>query len=712
MNNDDLQQLLSAIETRHSEAENYLDEKINSQRVEAINYYNGDRNSIKAREGRTTLVSKDVMDTIESSLPDLIEPFIGNEKVGQFEPVITDKDLEFDEIDSMILQSGEMDQETIISGKIAKFEKMAESATKYCDYILKRRNNGFIILYDVIKDALLLKNGFARVYWNTEETITKEQYKDLSKLEKTKILNEDEVINLVEDDDNNICTVTRKIKDSFIKIDSILTEMVKYDPFANSIKESDFFEFEYYKTKGELKELGYDVDFIDNISVSGRDSSSDNVVFSARYNNTDYNDTKTSKRKAEELIKLREVYIKYDLNNDGVTELLKINLVEKDKETKPYILKKKGKYDIEEVNRIQYVNCVAIREPHKITGISLADITRDLQDIKTALQRQMLDAQIIANNPMLYLDSNSEVNPEYLLNSIPGTIVVGRGQNAITPIFNQPITNSSIATIEYFDSVKEERTGITRYNQGLDADSLNKTATGIEKIMSKGDRRQKLVATTIAETFISDIYSQILSLAVENINDSELVKFGNEWERFTPSEWNTKMNFKVRVGIGNADKREELQRLVALKTMQTQDIMTGIVNADNVYNLNKELIESAGISAVEKFYTQPQLNQPITPPAPAMDEASKLKLENDNIALKNQQLKTQAELGKLQFNYDQLYQQTKVKYDQLAQDRKIKEAELGLKISENQQDVKIEESRIGKDIINNLINNVSKQTNK
>jgi hypothetical protein len=50
--------------------------------------------------------------------------------------------------------------------------------------------------------------------------------------------------------------------------------------------------------------------------------------------------------------------------------------------------------------------------------------------------------------------------------------------------------------MEYMAGVLENRTGMTRYNQGLDADSLNKTASGINMVMSAAQQRQELIART------------------------------------------------------------------------------------------------------------------------------------------------------------------------------------------------------------------------
>ena len=63
--------------------------------------------------------------------------------------------------------------------------------------------------------------------------------------------------------------------------------------------------------------------------------------------------------------------------------------------------------------------------------------------------------------------------------------------------------------LEYLDTVRESRTGVTRYNQGLDADSLNKTATGVNALMSQSQMRMELIARVFAETGVKDLFKRI-----------------------------------------------------------------------------------------------------------------------------------------------------------------------------------------------------------
>ena len=52
--------------------------------------------------------------------------------------------------------------------------------------------------------------------------------------------------------------------------------------------------------------------------------------------------------------------------------------------------------------------------------------------------------------------------------------------DAVMPMPPIPLSSATFPMLEYADTQKEQDTGVTRYNQGLDARSLNKTASGIK----------------------------------------------------------------------------------------------------------------------------------------------------------------------------------------------------------------------------------------
>jgi hypothetical protein len=54
----------------------------------------------------------------------------------------------------------------------------------YLNHVFYKDNDGFQLLYNFFKDALIEKNGFLKVYYDESETVEFETYKNLSKEDK------------------------------------------------------------------------------------------------------------------------------------------------------------------------------------------------------------------------------------------------------------------------------------------------------------------------------------------------------------------------------------------------------------------------------------------------------------------------------------------------------------------------------------------------
>lgn len=121
--------------------------KLSQEREDAMLYYLGDMSrDMPAAEGRSTTVSTDVADTIEGLLPQLMDIFVGSDEVVKFEPV------------------GKEDEEA------------AQQETDYVNHVFMQKNPGFMVLYSFLKDGLLQKNGFVKVFWEERDVEEKETY--------------------------------------------------------------------------------------------------------------------------------------------------------------------------------------------------------------------------------------------------------------------------------------------------------------------------------------------------------------------------------------------------------------------------------------------------------------------------------------------------------------------------------------------------------
>jgi homospermidine synthase len=111
-------------------------------------YYGRMQNDMPAAPGRSQAVSTDVADTVEGLMPFMMDIFAGSDEVVRFEPV------------------GPED------------EQAAQQETDYVNHVFMQQNPGFMVLYGLIKDALLQKVGIVKVGWEEETDESRETYLD------------------------------------------------------------------------------------------------------------------------------------------------------------------------------------------------------------------------------------------------------------------------------------------------------------------------------------------------------------------------------------------------------------------------------------------------------------------------------------------------------------------------------------------------------
>src|SRR6185503_13510030 len=120
--------------------------------------------------------------------------------------------------------------------------------------------------------------------------------------------------------------------------------------------------------------------------------------------------------------------------------------------------------------------------------------------------------------------------------------VDGDPSTGIVPLVAPDVTQSVLGALEYMDSVKESRTGVTRYSAGLDANTLNKTATGVQSIQQAANQRIELIARTLAGGF-KDLFLIVNALASKYCTKQLQIKLNGKWVPVDPREWKKRTDF-------------------------------------------------------------------------------------------------------------------------------------------------------------------------
>ena len=605
-------QLRAIINSEINNSIGFMGSNLTSQRKKSLEYYMGDKLGTEI-DGRSQVVSTDVADTIETILPNLLRIFTASDQVVRCEPVKSED------------------------------VPLADQATNYINYIFNKDNSGFSILYTWFKDALLEKNGIVKVFWDDSINVEQETYENLNDQEYQLLINDDnvEIVEQEEFDDEKAieeleqakaiaeaqgqevgeiptpklhnCVIKRTSKGGKVKIENVPPEEFLIQRTAKSIEDATFVAHRLLKTRSDLIEMGFDRDVIDDLPTSN------NIILNnerlQRYSDIDENPFNNAPDEATQDVEIYECYMKVDMDGDGIAELRKVTVAGA------------GGYTILQnmpCDNIPFCSLTPIPMPHRFYGRSVAELVEDVQLIKSTVMRQLLDNMYLTNNNRVAI-MDGMVNLDDLLTSRPGGVVRTKQppQQVMLPMQSQTISQQAFPLLEYLDTIRETRTGITRYNQGLDADSLNKTATGVNAIMTQSQMRMELIARVFAETGIKDLFRRIFELTCKYQDKERIVELNNQFIPVKPTEWRNKFNISIVVGLGSGSKEQQIVMLNNILERQLQAFQLQgnrefpMVSLKNIYNSLSKIIENAGLKNTENYFVNPDIGkQMVTPPPP------------------------------------------------------------------------------------------------
>ena len=534
------------------------------------------RNKFPILSKTSDLVSTDVADTIEWALPSLMKVFTGSDEV------IT------------------------IAGVTEEDDTKAETMQELLVYQLQRQNKFFPILYNWMKDALITGMGIVKCYWERTEGFTTEQA----------VLNNESLQALIETGVNvtdiqgpdafGDFTVTYQspyyVKNA-PKIENILISEFIYSPDAKSLEEANFVAHKRKVTMSYLREREAQGVYA-NIDAIKPDSGYSVVTDPVQdVIGDNYNDIIGDEQKARQEVTIYECYTKIDVNNDGILEDMIITICG------DTIIRMEQNY----MGRHPFFAISPTKDPHRIwVKRSYAELIGELQDLKVALTRQIMQNVALTNDPKMLLDETAINIDDFVQGRKVIRMKAGHSLHEVAmPMNISPLSPQTFTFLEWIEGQKENRTGITRYNQGLDANSLNKTATGISAILGQSSQRLELVARMFAETGLYELFRFMVSLNQKFIDQQTVIRLTNKEMKITPEDLDGSFDLIVNAGISISTKESTI--------MATQTLLTAIMQAnaagymistpENVYNLFKKWIESIGFKNYGDYITDPAISQ-------------------------------------------------------------------------------------------------------
>lgn len=642
--------------------------KLSIQRRDALKQYEGEPYGNEI-DGRSQVVDRTIMETVEWIMPALMRIFTSSDQIVEVEP------------------------------NQPADEDVARQMTMGANHVFSKENPGFMVLYSWLKDALLQKLGWVAAEWEIERKTENEKYTGLTE-EQYEALKQDpdlEEVECVAYPDfgpfqglvhaqatrkgeepmasgqslspllpsplagllspsaagaPTIYDVTfrRTYNEGRVQIRNVAPEQVLVSRRATP----DHLPFvceRTIRTRSELIEAGYDYDTV--MTLSAFDEMEYNTERIQRFLKNDewpYRSSRTDPAAIEVWINV--AYLSVDMEGDGIAKLRKVVFGG----DKTYQILSNDLLDVQPLH-----STTPIPQPHTLVGLSLADLVSDLQLIKTTLWRQTLDNLYLSNNPRMYVNENAVTENTYddLLTSRPGALVRGNGPQSevVSPLAVPFVGQATMQMLSYIDEAGEKRTGISKGNQGIAPDDLNKNAAigsmGVGMLQEAAAQRVELIARIFAED-IKKLFRSIIGLLIRNQQDQRMVRIAGVWTPINPKDWKTQFGLNVTVGLGTGNRDKQVGQLSQLAQMQQVAVQgnTGLVSPQNAFNLLSTLTEAMGFKNPLKFWTNPATEPPKPPQAPPPDPQiqvaqirAQTQLQTDAQSAQIDAQKSQAELA-------------------------------------------------------------------
>lgn len=391
--------------------------------------------------------------------------------------------------------------------------------------------------------------------------------------------------------------------------------------FARSIKDAGYLFHEVLRREEDLIAEGYDPDQIKAIPTYSMLTNPEELA-------RDTVDEHLSSggdegiNEANRQIKITEHYVRMDYEGNGKPALYMVTTGGDQGD----VLDKDGKPCIEQVDDAPFAAMTPVIVTHRFFGRSIADLVMDIQRIKTALLRSILDNAYLAVNPRpeVFESGATDTTIDDLLVSAPGRMIRTKGPNSSVVWQEVPnIAAGIFPLMEYVDGTREARTGVSKVSQGLDANALqNQSATAAAQVYSAAQARMKLIARIFAETGIKDLFNLLHGTIRRNGSQQQTIQLRQQWVTVDPRDWKKRDSMTINVGLGSGGRAQQVQELMVLINAQKDALaggLTNLVTPANLYNASQELAKAIGRKDGDQFFSDPATQPaPQAPPDPKM----------------------------------------------------------------------------------------------
>lgn len=429
-------------------ANNYYEETVEPAVMERYDIYGAKKSFYRKMfpnlSKRCEIVSTDIQDVIESTMPSMMKAFFGSTDVVTVQGMDgTDED-----------------------------EQRAEKMQALINYQLEKEQF-FMTFYQWAKDALITNLGIIKVDW--ERLIEQEQQEitlDPQAFEQMMTTAEQNNVQILSVDPvpewggYHVVYMAPMMKKNQPRIMNVLASEFRFSPDATSLETADFIAHRKIVTLDYLRKQE-ESGWYEHVEEVAQRAQEPHYTPLDEQNNENIDEEPNTADSGRQKVELYECYVNINMSENPDEKL-----------TPMIITYSNGVILRMEENTYERhpFFCLSPRiDPHKIWPDSgFVDLIAQIQHAKTAILRQMIYSMAQSNDGKMGINLATLVDVNDVLENRQFVRVNGDVKEALMPIPMAPLQQWTFQMLEYLDNVKENRTGITRYNQGMDNNSLNK----------------------------------------------------------------------------------------------------------------------------------------------------------------------------------------------------------------------------------------------
>lgn len=566
----DEEMYVATVRAMIDDAISYEESVLAPARDENLRYFYGDIPEQEG-EGKSSAVSTDFRDTVMAILPSLIRIFTSAERV----------------VSCMPNYEGQ--------------EDMAKQCTDYLNYVFWEDNNGFLILHDVIKDALRCKTGVMKWYTENNDEVVEQEYQNVTQDQVQYLASENPSLQVIDMQPHPYNpAILQSLRVKFVKskplvcIHSVPLDEFRISRKAKDVETAPLVGHDQIVNASYLVQLGYDLeDIAEYMNASPHNFSTDRLFRNEGLDTGDLTDAWD--------VRYGCYYIRVDKDGDGIAELREVHTIG-------------DNHHILSDEIVQYPNFAVWcpdPEPHTLVGDSPADLVKDIQYVKTNMLRGSLDSLAQSIWPR-YVFNQTVTNSDDILNDeIGAPIRTTTDPSAAVMSVNHTFVGQPVFDMfQVMEGLRQSRTGISDASKGVDPRALQSTnVTGIDAIVQGAQERIELCARILAETGMRQLFRGLLREIVNHPNQERTIQLRGKWTNVNPSTFDPTMRVSVNPTLAKGSDMTRLAVLQDVKATQTQ-VMTqfGVENPlcgiTEFRNTLTDILAIANVKNVARYYRE------------------------------------------------------------------------------------------------------------